>query len=49
VRARLAGAPVALRTRAIELEEPFVRVGDPTDRAFVREVLAGRRTEAVLA
>ncbi len=48
VEARIAGARAALTARGIEPEAPFVRVGDPTDAAFVRGVLAGRRVDAVL-
>jgi DNA-binding LacI/PurR family transcriptional regulator len=48
VHARIAGARAALTAHDAEPEEPFARVGDPTDPAFVRGVLAGRRVEAVM-
>lgn len=48
VHARVAGARAALHTHGIEPEDPFVRVGDPAQSAFVREVLSGKRLQAVL-
>jgi LacI family transcriptional regulator len=48
VPARVAGARAALAAHGIEPEEPFVRVGDPTDLAFVGHVLSGKRVQAVI-
>ncbi|HXX93849.1 MAG TPA: GntR family transcriptional regulator [Planctomycetota bacterium] len=48
VHARVAGARAALGAHGIEPEDPFVREGDPTHSGFVREVLAGRRVQAVI-
>jgi DNA-binding LacI/PurR family transcriptional regulator len=48
VDARIAGARAALTARGVEPEPPFVRVGDPSDLAFVRELLRGRRPDAVM-
>lgn len=46
--ARIAGARAALSARGIEPEPPFVRVGDPTDLAFVRDLRAGRGIDSVM-
>jgi len=48
VQARMAGARAAILAHGSPPEDPFVREGDPTDPAFVGEVLAGRRVDAVI-
>jgi LacI family transcriptional regulator len=48
VHARIAGARAALTAHEMEPEEPFVRIGDPGDLEFVRDVVARKRVEAVI-
>lgn len=48
VQARIAGARAALTAQHHDADPDFVQVGDPTDLAFVRRVLAGRKVEAVI-
>lgn len=48
VHARISGAQAALTAHGIKSEDPFVRIGDPTDPGFVRQVLGGKRVEAVI-
>jgi len=48
VHARIAGAQAALTAHGVDPDSSFVQVGDPTDLAFARRVLAGRRVEAVI-
>ena len=48
VDARITGARAALTAHGVEPEDPFVRVGDPTDPDFVRQVLSSKRVEAVI-
>jgi LacI family transcriptional regulator len=48
VQARIAGARAALTAHGVEPLDPFVQSGDPTDLAFVKRALGGRRPEAVI-
>ena len=48
VHARIAGARAGMKAHGVEPDEPFVQVGDPTDLAFVRRAVPGKRFDAVI-
>lgn len=48
VDARIAGVREAFARHGIDLSLPWTHVGDPTDRRFVRKLMAGRRWDALL-
>jgi LacI family transcriptional regulator len=48
VQSRIAGALGALTAQGVHAMDPFVQVGDPSDLAFVRRVVSGRRVDAVI-
>lgn len=48
VNARIAGVREALAQHQIEMDPHFVKEGDPTDVKFVRSLVAGKLTDAII-